>query len=505
MINLNDPAQPEIHKLNSLFHRVTGEDPQKIDSLALSGSNRLYFRLQSAGISFVGTFNENLSENRAFISFSETFSGLGLPVPEIVAQSACGKYYLQSDLGDETLFSFLIRKRESGVQFPLEALDIYKQVLSFLPEFQIEADRLIDYQLCYPRASFDRQSILWDLNYFKYHYLKLAGIPFHEQELEEDFNTLSQHLLSENQLFFLYRDFQSRNIMIINDKPFFIDYQGGRRGALAYDVASLLYDAKADIPEEIRSELLEHYLDQLNRKLPGYRMAFLKIFPAFVLIRILQAMGAYGFRGFFERKTHFLQSVPYAVANLERLIGRWPDVAEGKELPELRKVLETIILSKSWSDHEHGVQKGTSQVFFNRETGSSDSDENPKCLVTILSFSYKNGIPPDPYGHGGGFIFDCRALPNPGRYEAYKNLTGRDEPVIRYLEDETDVKFFLTHVTALVQQSAETYSGRGFGHLQVAFGCTGGQHRSVYCAEQLAKQLIEADQLKIEIRHLNLP
>jgi hypothetical protein len=320
----------------------------------------------------------------------------------------------------------------------------------------------------------------WDLNYFKYYFLKLAKVSFDEQKLEDDFETLTNFLLEADHNHFMYRDFQSRNIMLLNNKPYFIDYQGGRKGALQYDIASLLYDAKAAIPQKIRNELLAFYLEILKTHLPFDRRKFLKYYNGFVLIRILQAMGAYGFRGYYENKPHFLQSIPYAVQNIKWLL-------EGNNLtlhlPMLTDVLQEIIDSTG-SAHQPPVESNLT--------------------VQISSFSYKNEIPHDETGHGGGFLFDCRALPNPGRMQEYMELSGLDPPVIGFLRKEHEVDAFLTHVYSLIDQSVNTYIGRGFTHLSVNFGCTGGKHRSVYCAEELAKHLKSKFNIKILIDHKEL-
>src|ERR1019366_599468 len=189
----------------------------------------------------------------------------------------------------------------------------YRKVVEVLPRFQVEARHDINYKVCYPRTSFDRQSIAWDLNYFKYYFLRLAGIPFNEQALEDDFSRLTKFLLGADRNYFLYRDFQSRNVMWRDGHPYFLDYQGGRRGALQYDIASLLYDGKADLPPELRQQLLNHYLDTLAGFIKLDRSEFMQHYHAYVYVRIMQALGAYGFRGFYERKAHFLESVPYAL------------------------------------------------------------------------------------------------------------------------------------------------------------------------------------------------
>src|SRR5438874_4505543 len=344
----------------------------------------------------------------------------------------------------------------------------------------MEAGRDLNYKKSYPRGSFDRQSIAWDLNYFKYYFLRLAGVPFGEQALEDDFGRLTRFLLTADRDYFLYRDFQSRNIMLRNGEPFFLDYQGGRKGALQYDIASLLYDAKADLPPELRQQLLDHYLDALAGYINLERETFLRYFYGYVYIRILQALGAYGFRGFYERKAHFLQSVPYALKNLRWLLHH---VRLPVPLPALMDAFKGMFASEKLQ-------------------GLASEAEN--LIVRIFSSSFHHGLPKDQSGNGGGFVFDGRSLPNPGREERFKTLTGKDAPVIDYLNQQESVHQFLASVMSLVDASVGNYQRRGFKSLMVSFGCTGGQHRSVYLAEQLAKHLRGSNGVEVVVRHLEL-
>jgi aminoglycoside/choline kinase family phosphotransferase len=463
--------------LKILFENRFGEPVESVTPLKGDASARKLFRLSAASRTAIGVVNPDLLENRAFLEFSRHFRACGLPVPEIYAEGLDRGMYLEEDLGDTTLFQFLTANR-TGERLSSETLDLYRKVVVLLPRFQIEAGRTLNYDVCYPRSSFDKQSMLWDLNYFKYYFLRLAKVPFSEQALEDDFERFTEFLLAAERRFFLYRDFQSRNVMVREGRPFFIDYQGGRRGALQYDVASLLFDAKADLPFEVRDELLERYLQAAGKLERIDRRAFLTYYPGFVYIRIMQAMGAYGLRGFYERKHHFLASIPYAIRNLEYLL-RTAELPV--ELPELTQVWRRLIASSSLR------QFGTASL---------------KLTVRIQSFSYLDGLPTDEKGHGGGYVFDCRALPNPGRFEQYAKLTGRDEPVISFLENEPAVRDFLGHVFAVIDGTVENYQLRNFTDLLVAFGCTGGQHRSVYCAERLARHLREEFQVYVELRHL---
>lgn len=472
-------SQTKLSLLSELFHRWCGEKVEFIHKLPGSGSSREYYRIKGEEQEALGAINHDRAENEAFIEFTKHFKSKGLSVPEIYLVDLDNHAYLQEDLGDVTLFEFLVKERAMG-GFPAGLTEIYKQVLTDLPKFQITGSEGLNYDVCYPRSVFDRQSMQWDLSYFKYYFLKLAGIPFNEQLLENDFNTLLDFLLEQDTGYFLYRDFQSRNIMLRDGRPVFIDYQGGRKGALQYDVASLLYDAKADIPPDTREELFEHYISQLGQY-PGVNpAAFRASYDAYVLIRIMQAMGAYGFRGFYEKKTHFLKSIPYALNNLDWLL-RHMDLPIS--IPALREVLENLLTAPKLKRFK-------------------DKDQRQSTLtVSINSFSYKHGIPDDPNGHGGGYVFDCRVITNPGKLEQYRALNGKDNPVIDYLEQHQDVHEFISYVTSLVDMSVDKYEERGFTHLMVSFGCTGGQHRSVYCAEKLATHLRESQNVRISLWH----
>ncbi len=465
-----------------LFEQWSGSQADDIIAMPQSGSYREYYRIFGSNKTAVGVYNADKKENNAFISFSKHFIQKGLNVPAIYAENTDQDIYLQEDLGDITLFSFLSAVRE-GKDFPPELLALYKQVVQDLPVFQVEGGKELDYSVCYPRDSFDKQSMMWDLNYFKYYFLKLAKIPFDEQALEEDFQRFSDYLLMADRNYFLYRDFQSRNIMVKERKPYYIDYQGGRRGALQYDLASLLYDSKCDIPLNVQEILLQEYMKSLKNHLTFDEEEFLQYYQGYSLIRIMQAMGAYGFRGFYEKKAHFLQSIPYALKNLRMILD---DLALPVKLPELVTALNRLVDAPQLLKFKD--QKKLKSYL----------------KVTINSFSYKTGIPTDSSGHGGGYVFDCRAIHNPGRYEEYKSFTGRDKEVIEFLKNESDMDHFLDNVYTLVDQSVDKYLERNFSNLMVSFGCTGGQHRSVYCAERLAERLREKYDVEIEINHIEL-
>lgn len=448
----------------------------KVTPLPISGSDRRYFRIFSENKKAIGVYNPDSKENLAFIEFTRHFKKFSLNVPEIFDEDLMENIYLLQDLGDITLFEFLQNERKE-YGFSDKLVDVYKKILVQLPEFQITAAKGFNFSLCYPRAGFDKQSMMWDLSYFKYYFLKLAKIPFDEQALEDDFQVFTNYLLQADHEYFLYRDFQSRNIMIHQDEIFYIDYQGGRKGALQYDLASLLYDAKADIPQNIRIELLDFYIQQLKKYKNVDEDEFKQYYYAFVLIRIMQAMGAYGFRGFYEKKAHFLASIPYALDNLKYILSK---MNLPVQIPSLLSVLQQLTESEKL-----------------RELAA----DKKKLILSVNSFSFKRGIPVDESGHGGGFVFDCRSLPNPGRFPEYKDVTGKELKVIEFLKKEKEVDIFLQLSLGLIEQSVEKYLNRGFDHLSVNFGCTGGQHRSVYCAEFVSNHIRNKYGIEVRTRH----
>ena len=469
--------------LKRLFEQHFHSPVERVQPLQgqLGGSGRKIIRLSTGKLSAIGILYDVREENVAFLEFSRHFRRHGLPVPEIYAEDLDHGAYLEEDLGGTTLFEFLSEHR-NGADIAPEAVEAYRKVVAVLPRFQVEAGRDLNYKVCYPRASFDRQSIAWDLNYFKYYFLRLAGIPFNEQALEDDFSRLTKFLLSAGRDYFLYRDFQSRNIMLrkvpSEAEPFFLDYQGGRKGALQYDIASLLYDAKADLPPELRQQLLDHYLDE-PRRFPRSRsrrvhavLLCLRLRPHHAgagrlwLSRLLRAQGA------FPAKRALRAEKPALAAAQRRVAHRAAD-ADGS----LQK--------------HGGLGEAARPRLPNRKN----------LTVRIFSFSFHRGLPQDETGNGGGFVFDGRSLPNPGREERFKALTGKDAPVIDYLNQQESVHQFLASVMSLVDASVSNYQRRGFKNLMVSFGCTGGQHRSVYLAEQLAKHLRGKDGVEVVVRH----
>lgn len=464
--------------LQSLYHSFFHEHCEAMEPMAAHGSDRKYIRMKSPHGSCLGAYNPNAKENRAFVEFSRHFRSKHINVPQVYAVNEEQNIYLVQDLGNTTLFQYMEQERQDGTLTDEVLRKYYRSVLRSLVQLQIHGGQGLNYDLCYPINYFGKQAMLWDLNYFKYCFLKVEGIPFDEAGLEKDFHTLVNFLTQTDTDHFLYRDFQSRNIMLYNDEVYFIDYQGGRRGALQYDVASLLFEPKARLPFELRNALLQDYLDFLSEEIPVDKTRFIDYYYGFVYMRALQALGAYGFRGTVERKPGFRQSIPLAQRNLKWLSEH---VKLPIDTPELDVVLQRIISTKRWGgDEERTPQKLT---------------------INLMSFSYKKSVPQDPTEHGGGFIFDCRALPNPGRYAEYKTYTGKDKPVVEFFADKPEMEVFLNYVEALVSYSVKIYLKRDFKHLFVAFGCTGGQHRSVYCAEQLAKRLSQKFDIEIALIH----
>jgi len=468
-------------KLKKLFEDWAKEKLVSLVPLPESGSNRKYFRIAGESKSAIGVFNPDKKENVAFITFTKHFLKKGLNVPQLYSQELMNNVYLIQDLGDRTLFS-IVEKEKVKNELTDDLINYYKETLKNLIRFQIDGGKGLDYSVCYPREKFDKRSILWDLNYFKYYFIKLLQIPFDEQGLEDDFKSLAEFLLSTNTKYFMYRDFQSRNIMVHNNQLYFVDYQGGRKGALQYDVASLLFQAKINISPKVREELLSFYLDELSKRIKINRKEFKKYFYGYVFIRLLQTLGAYGFRGYYEKKAHFLTSIPYALKNLKWLVD---ENHVPKKIPELTKVINSILNNEQ-------LKKIVPSSF------------NEKLKVTINSFSYKESIPQDFTGNGGGFVFDCRAIPNPGRLEEFKKLTGKDDKVIQFLDKDENANHFLKNAFEIVDRTIENYLERKFTSLMVNFGCTGGQHRSVYCAEKLSRHIKEKFNIGVSLHHSEL-
>lgn len=462
-----------INSIVQLYESKFNAKPDRVEVLPASGSPRIYFRLFQDNDSLIGAFNNDIDENRAFFYLSKHFYEKKLNVPEVIAISSCEKYYLQTDLGAVSLFDIITKGNEtSNLDLLLE--NAVKQ----LAQIQVNGFEGLDSSKCFPIPSFDRRSVMWDLNYFKYNFLKPSGLTFSEVKLEDEFNRLADILLAEDMNYFHYRDFQSRNIMVKDNQLYFIDFQGGRLGPCLYDIASFLYQAKAGFSSELRSKLFNTYLNELAQ----YRRVDVEhlkdVFPFMVMFRIVQTLGAYGFRGFFEKKTHFIQSIPNA-------IGNYLELANSTRVSEFGYI--TTLLK------EYGDSISKDEVV-----------EYEGLTVNLTSFSFKKGYPDIHPEHGGGFIFDCRFLPNPGRIDKYKALTGLDREVADYLNDSDEVDVFNQRVLEMVSSAINNYLERNFKHLSISFGCTGGQHRSVYCTNLLAKKLSERYNVNIIVRHREL-
>lgn len=471
--------QEIIASIKALYREWTGENPESLDVLPQSGSERRYFRLHGQGRSVIGTFGANVRENESFIYFSRHFKKRKLVVPELYAMSENGEYYLQEDFGNVSLLN---RLESEGFVAPV--YDLFKKSLEALAELQVKGDEGLDYNQCLTNKEFGKQAIMADLLYFKYYFLDALRKPYDKQKLIDDFEALSNYLTHTEYKYFMFRDFQSRNIMIKDDATVhFIDYQGGMKGAPQYDVASMLWQARANLSEEWKNSLLEDYMNVFETLISGSldRAIFRSQYNGYVLIRLLQVLGAYGFRGLFERKAQFLTSIPLALRNLRDF---FQTQSIGISLNEFKKVLDICVA-------EEVIQQFTPV---------QATDKTP-LVIKICSFSYRNGIPPDESGNGGGFVFDCRGILNPGRIESMKSRTGRDKDVKDYLEQQTKMPEFLNSVFDIIDISVEDYIKRGFEYLSVSFGCTGGQHRSVYAADALARHLRNKFKVKIDIRH----
>ncbi|MDO5523794.1 MAG: RNase adapter RapZ [Bacteroidia bacterium] len=461
-----------MQQLIQLFKNYTGKSNPRIEPLPSSGSNRRYYRLQQDEISLIGVYGQSKEENHAFIELSRHFHKQQLNTPQVLAVSDDELFYIQQDLGDNVLFDAIKGGRLTGV-FSSEEKELLHKTIAQLADFQAKGAKGLDFSVCYPQPEFNARSVYWDLNYFKYNFLKTTEMEFQEDLLENDFDKLAQHLLQDKSDTFLYRDFQSRNVMLVDGNPYFIDYQGGRKGPVHYDVASFLWQAKANFPDDLRDELIQTYIASLKKYKEVDEAKFIKKLRLFVLFRTLQVLGAYGFRGYFEKKPHFIQSIPFALNNLGELLKNGFG-----EYPYLSKILHQMVNLKQFAD-----------------------TQKRELEVRLFSFAYKKGIPNDVSGNGGGYVFDCRAINNPGKFERYNNVNGLDEPVIKFLEDDGEMKVFLNNIYPLVDSHVKRYMERNFTNLMVSFGCTGGQHRSVYAAQKMAEHISKKFGIKVSLVH----
>lgn len=455
-------------RLIELYRNKYGSEPISVKELTADGSPRRYYRL-SGDADVIGTIGTSIRENEAFIAWDAHFSSLGLPVPEVLAVSSDSMAYLQQDLGNTSLYS-LISASGGDVAYR----DVIRHVMDILPVFHYSVEGF-DWSKCYPREAMDHKAVMWDLNYFKYCFLKASGLEFDEDKLESDFERLASLLTDNPENTLMLRDFQSRNVMVDRaGTPYVIDFQGARRGCGLYDVASFLWQARAGFDDDLRFEMMDLYRLSAERICGKMIDSFEPRVRLMALFRMLQVLGAYGFRGFVERKSMFLASIRQAVANLATLL----DVIDS-QAPYLRLVLAQLVALPRFAMEESHVG----------------------LTVTVMSFSYKKGIPEDMSGNGGGFVFDCRAVHNPGRYDEYKSLTGMDAPVIDFLEADGEMVRFMDGCYGLVDPSVSRYIERGFTNLMVCFGCTGGQHRSVYGAEHMARHLNEKYGVRVRLIH----
>ena len=501
-----------MEKLVELYDMWHNSMPVNTVRLAGAGSNRAYYRLfDEEGNSIVGVVGTSRDENHAFIYLSEHFTKRQLPVPQILAVSDDGLRYLQTDLGEVSLFDAIRGGREAGGRYNLDEQELLKRTIRQLPNIQIRGARELDWQNCYPQPEFDEDSVLFDLNYFKYCFLKPSDLDFNELKLEANFRLFAKDLTSEQCDSFMYRDFQARNVMLdAGGNPFFIDYQGGRKGPFYYDLASFLWQASARYSNKLRRELVLEYYNALQQyiEVPSVRH-FVARLSLFVLFRTLQVLGAYGFRGYFERKKHFLDSIPPAMDNLRALLKLGEDVFP---YPYMMDMLRRLTDMPRYAHiEEPAVSRADGYKTTDKNVYSAHPQDGPATFskydgkgplrVRVFSFSYRKGIPADESGNGGGYVFDCRSTHNPGRYEPYKKLTGLDEPVIRFLEDDGEILTFLESVYKLADAHVQRYIDRGFTDLMFSFGCTGGQHRSVYSAQHLAEHIHNKYGIEVHVCH----
>lgn len=452
-----------MERLRKLFEDKYGTKPDMISSLTGSASPRMYFRMTGGDYSCMGVIGTDKDENSAFVYLADHFKSRGINVPQVYGVSDDGMAYIQEDLGSDMLLDSYVKARRTGEG--LEQMEeLVCRTMAMLPKIQFEGARGLDFNMCHPQKEFGYRTVMFDLNYFKYCFLKATGLEFHEMLLQDDFERLAEDIVSCTDVrTFLYRDFQARNVMVRDGEPYFIDFQGGRLGPIYYDVSSFIWHARAGYSEELKQRMLDSYLDALSIYIKVDKAEFLQKLRLFRLFRVLQVLGAYGFRGWTEHKANFVVSIPAAMSALSELIAE-----PFERYPNLMRVLGQMLALPRFAQ---------------------DNATKTGLTVTVYSFSFKKGVPYDPSGNGGGYVFDCRSIHNPGRYEPYKKLTGRDEPVIRFLEDDGEIIGFMDHVYGVVDPHVKTYAGRGFTNLMVSFGCTGGQHRSVYCAEHLAAHL----------------
>lgn len=451
-----------MEKLIKLYESVFARTPEKCVPLVGSASNRKYYRLSCGETSHIGVVGVDVLENKAFVTIDRQLASKGVNVPSVLAVSDDDMAYIQDDLGDDVLFDLYSKARRRGEGMS-EVEDLLCRTVALLPKIQFEGAEGFDFSHCCHQPCYDRQMIMFDLNYFKYCFLKPLGVEFNEVQLQKDFEALADDLLEEDTPTFLYRDFNARNVMVRDGHPYFIDFQGGKRGPIYYDVVSFIHHPRANYPAALKERMLKCYLSELKKYADIAEEDFRERLEKFRLLRLMQVLGAYGFRGMVEQKADFVAAIPHTIENLRGMIA-----VAGSRYPYLAEMFSRLVSLPRFKDRP------------------SDSRQ---LVVTVTSFSFKKGMPFDPSGNGGGYVFDCRAINNPGRHIQYKTMTGRDEPVIRFLEEDGGVFAYLDNVYAMVDPHVEAFVAREFTSLMVSFGCTGGQHRSVYCAESFARHI----------------
>jgi len=446
--------------------------PQHVAQLAGEGSSRKYYRLTDAGgRSVIGTIGDDIAENEAYFAFSRHFEQVSLPVPSLLGVSDDRMVYLQEDLGDISLYNIV---KTNGVD-STTVKNLLRQSLDMLARFHAEGTRQAPFERCYPRPKMDERSVTWDLNYFKYCFLKPVGVRMDEERLENVFDVIRELIVAgDGKAVLLLRDFQSRNVMVKSGKTYAIDFQGARIGNGLYDVASFLWQARIGLPDVDKWQYAAEYIESARDLGLNYGVDWVGELRIMALFRMLQVLGCYGYRGLYEKKAQFVTSISPALRSALLLLEEIDD----ERFAYLNQLLEAV------------------SAYARFQTSQSK-----RLTVRVTSFSYKKGIPEDYSGNGGGFVFDCRALNNPGRYAEYKQLTGLDRPVIDFLEHDGGILKFLDHCYELVDVSVARYIERGFTDLNVSFGCTGGQHRSVYSAQRMAEHIARKFDCNVKLAH----
>jgi aminoglycoside/choline kinase family phosphotransferase len=458
--------------LIKLYTSQYGNPPERIEEIPLAVSTRRYFRLHGHDTTIVGTYSPDIRETIAFTSFATHFRTKGIQVPEIICVSDDHECYLQSDLGDQRMHELVVSRPSKELRD--SDLANYKLAIDQLVKLQIEGYEGLDFSISVPRPAFDHQSVMWDLNHFKYYFLKPLGIAFDENELEEAFKDYANYLSQLPNDGFMFRDFQTRNIMMLEGRTWFIDFQGGRKGPLQYDLASLVFEAKAGLSYIDRDKLINYYISVLAKYRTIDQLQFKREFYIVALIRILQVLGTYGLRGVVEKKAVFLQSTPNGLKNLDFLLKNLEDSPIRKDFRSvLKQVVGCIGAFQSLPDKFEGL------------------------TVRVTSFSYRKPLPDDISGNGGGFVYDCRFLHNPGLYEDLKHMTGLDTEIQDFLQNKSEAPAYIESIKGQLNSVIAEYKSRNYDNLMVSFGCTGGRHRSVYSARMITDWLRKQEGIRV--------